>query len=67
VKLRNKRHLNRPAAEQRRVVEGNLRGTKKSLAMAAAMRLESLGERYIRYPFGIRIVFTAVKPEGVAR
>jgi len=61
VKLRNKRYLTLSAAEQRAVVERNIVSTKSSWAMSAAMRLETWGARYAKYPFGIRCVFSAVK------
>jgi len=61
VKLRNQRHLNKSAEEQRRIVEQSLASTRSSVLMKFAMKLEErLGERF-DYPFGIRCVLTAIK------
>ena len=61
VKVRNKRYLTRPLAEQRAVVEKSILETKSSAAMSALMRLETWGARHVQYPFGIRCALTAVK------
>jgi len=61
VKLRNKRYLKRPLAEQRAVVERSINETKSSRLMQAVMKLETWGARRVTYPFGVRCVLTARK------
>ena len=62
IKLRNKRYLSRPEAEQRAVVEQSIVDSKASRPMRWLMRLETWGARHVQYPFGVRCVLTGVKP-----
>jgi SAM-dependent methyltransferase len=64
IKLRNKRYLSRPAAEQRAVVEKSIMQSKTSRAMGWLMQLETWGSKRVQYPLGVRCVLTAVKPRG---
>ena len=61
VKLRNKRFLSRERALQRRVVEQNIRTTGSSALLGAALKLELLLGRRLRWPFGIRCILTGRK------
>lgn len=67
VKLRNRRWLDKSEAEQRAVVTQEVVATKRSAVMRALMTLEEMCGRHVRYPFGIRCVFTATKPGQCAR
>ncbi len=62
VKLRNKRHLAKPEHAQRAIVARNLKDTQHSPLMRGLMALENAASRVVRYPFGIRVMFAAVKP-----
>jgi SAM-dependent methyltransferase len=61
VKLRNKRYLASPEGEQRRRVARSMRQTRVSRAFKVALDLERALGRLVRFPVGIRCVFTAVK------
>lgn len=62
VKLRNKRFLTRERALQRRVVAQDIRTTGSSPLLGAALDLELLLGRRVRWPFGIRCVLTGRRP-----
>ena len=61
VKRRNQRHLRESEERQRAIVSNNIRQTNGSVLMRALMDLETLAGRFLRYPVGIRCVFTAIK------
>jgi SAM-dependent methyltransferase len=62
VKLRNKRHLAKSEAEQKRITASLIRETKASTAMKLVMALEGAVGRRVNYPVGVRVVLTAIKP-----
>jgi SAM-dependent methyltransferase len=62
VKLRNKRLMRLPEAEQRAFVAEAIRKTSKSTVLDLVLRAEARASSFVRYPFGIRCVLTAVKP-----
>jgi SAM-dependent methyltransferase len=62
VKLKNRSLLGKPEAEQRAIAIRAVRRTRESALVRGLLALERAGAGVVRYPFGIRCVFTATKP-----
>lgn len=62
VKRRNKRWLQAPEDEQRRVVEQSIGQSSDSAAIRWTTSLEEALARWVSYPFGIRCLAVAEKP-----
>jgi SAM-dependent methyltransferase len=64
VKRRNRRLLDAPAEVQRAAVERSITASARGPLLQWATALEERIARRMRYPFGIRCVVTAVKPQA---
>lgn len=62
AKFWNKRFLSRSVAEQRQLVEKEIRQTSKNKLLSTLMDLELILGKWISYPFGIRCVVSYTKP-----
>jgi SAM-dependent methyltransferase len=65
VKRWNKRYVSREQALQRSVVAGQIRSTRSNPLLGALLGLELRLGRYINWPFGIRCVAVARKPDNL--
>lgn len=62
VKLRNRRWLNAPEAQQRQVVERSIGGSSDSRVLRWTTQIEDALAPWVPYPIGIRCVVSATKP-----
>jgi SAM-dependent methyltransferase len=62
IKLRDARHFPGDPAVQRQRVEREIRETRTSRLVGAALRVECALAKFVRYPVGIRCLLTARKP-----
>lgn len=62
VKRRNRRKLNLPAEEKKRLVTAHIRATRANPLLAVLLRLETALGRLVSYPWGIRCVVVLRKP-----
>lgn len=61
VKMRNRRYLDSPGEEQRRVVARSITQSGENPLTRAALKAETTLGRWVRYPVGIRCVLTCRK------